>query len=173
MTIESTQAKPAVPTDPTPDMMSNIRRGAQQLLADVSHQPLTFRIRASDVVVELEWTGRYGTEDAEWKPALSATPAAGEAAPTMVTADGIEGILDICAPTVGTFYRAPEPGAAPFVAEGDRIRRGQQIGILEAMKLMIPLESEHDGELVAVLVEDGTPVEYGDKLFAFVPVATH
>lgn len=172
MTIESTQAKPAVPTDPMPDVMSNIRRGAQQLLGDMSHQPLTFRIRASDVVVELEWTGQYGTEDAEWKPVLNAAPAASEVAPATITADGIEGLTDICAPTVGTFYRAPEPGAAPFVAEGDRIRRGQQIGILEAMKLMIPLESEHDGELVAVLVKDGTPVEYGDKLFAIVPATT-
>ena len=75
-------------------------------------------------------------------------------------ADGFQ----LCAGTVGTFYRAPEPGAAPFVAEGDTVRAGQQVAIIEAMKLMIPVEAERAGVVVEFLVGDRAPVEYGQPL---------
>ena len=69
-------------------------------------------------------------------------------------------------PIVGTFYRAPEPGAAPFVDTGGRVRKGQVLCIIEAMKLMNEIESEYDGEVVKVYVENGQPVQYGERLFA-------
>ena len=136
-----------------------------------SQQPWTLRIRASDIVLELASTSLGAVEP---QPGLAPSPALTVAVEETTTttaagcevASSIEGLLDICAPTVGTFYRSPEPGAPPFVVEGDRVRRGQQIGIVEAMKLMIPLQAEHDGQVVAVLMEDGSPVEYGDRLFA-------
>jgi acetyl-CoA carboxylase biotin carboxyl carrier protein len=70
----------------------------------------------------------------------------------------------ITAPMVGTFYRSPAPGEDPLVDLGTRIKAGQTVCILEAMKLMNELESEVAGEVVEILVEDGTPVEFGQVL---------
>ena len=70
---------------------------------------------------------------------------------------------------VGMFYRSREPGAEPFVQPGDVVRPGQQVGIIEAMKLMIPVEADLDGQVLDALLADGTPVEYGDRLFAVEP----
>ena len=70
---------------------------------------------------------------------------------------------------VGTFYRAPAPGDPPFVEIGNRINAGQAVCILEAMKLMNELESEVSGELVEILVENGTPVEFGQVLMRIKP----
>lgn len=139
---------------PLGDALDEVRRSAQLLLADLGDRPRALRIRAGDVLVEMEWV------DGQTAPAPVAAPA-----PVGEVSTGV----DICAPTVGTFYRAPEPGAPPFVSEGDQVRRGQQVGIVEAMKLMIPVEAEGDGRVVAVHVADGTPVEYGDRLVTIEP----
>jgi len=77
-----------------------------------------------------------------------------------------DGLTYITSPMVGTFYRQPEPGAEPFAREGDYVKKGQVLCIIEAMKLMNEIESEHEGQLVKVLVENGQPVQYGDQLFA-------
>lgn len=69
------------------------------------------------------------------------------------------------APMVGTFYRAPSPSAKPFVEVGQTIAKGQTLCIIEAMKMMNPIESEVDGTIVAIMVENGEPVEYGQLLF--------
>ena len=71
---------------------------------------------------------------------------------------------------VATFYRAPSPGDPPFVELGARINVGQTVCILEAMKLMNELESEVSGEVVEILVENGTPVEFGQVLMRVRPV---
>ena len=73
-------------------------------------------------------------------------------------------LLEITAPMVGTFYRAPAPGEPSFVEVGTRINVGQAVCILEAMKLMNELESEVGGEVVEILVDNGTPVEFGQVL---------
>ena len=70
---------------------------------------------------------------------------------------------------VGTFYRAPAPGESPFVELGNRITAGQTICILEAMKLMNELEAEVGGEGVEILVDNGTPVEFGQVLMRVKP----
>tara|TARA_B100000925_G_C21660206_1_gene325311 strand:+ start:122 stop:340 length:219 start_codon:yes stop_codon:yes gene_type:complete len=70
---------------------------------------------------------------------------------------------------VGTFYTAPAPGEAPFVEIGSRINAGQTICILEAMKLMNELEAEVAGEVVEILVDNGTPVEFGQVLMRVKP----
>jgi acetyl-CoA carboxylase biotin carboxyl carrier protein len=76
------------------------------------------------------------------------------------------GIHHITSPIVGTFYRAPTANGAPFVQPGDQVRPGQTLCIVEAMKLMNEIECDVAGEVVAVLVENGQPVEYGERIFA-------
>ena len=75
-------------------------------------------------------------------------------------------LVVVKSPIVGTFFRAAEPGAPPFVAVGDRVRKGQVLCIIEAMKLMNEIDSEYDGEVMNVYVENGQPVQYGERLFA-------
>jgi acetyl-CoA carboxylase biotin carboxyl carrier protein len=72
-------------------------------------------------------------------------------------------------PIVGTFYRAPEPGAKDFVVVGDTVKKGQVLCIIEAMKLMNEIDSEYDGEVVNIYVENGQAVQYGERLFAIKP----
>lgn len=72
--------------------------------------------------------------------------------------------LTITSPMVGTFYRAPSPGADPFVKEGDAVKKGQTIGIIEAMKLLNEVEADQDGIVKSFCVENGQPVEFGQPL---------
>jgi acetyl-CoA carboxylase biotin carboxyl carrier protein len=92
-------------------------------------------------------------------PAPAATPAPAEDA----------GLEVIKSPIVGTFYRAPDPNSAPFVNVGDRIKPGQVLCIVEAMKLMNEIESETTGEIVKIHKENGQPVQYGEPLFSIRP----
>jgi acetyl-CoA carboxylase biotin carboxyl carrier protein len=78
-------------------------------------------------------------------------------------------LLEVKSPMVGTFYRAPEPGAPPYVTEGSRIEKGQILCIIEAMKIMNEIESEFSGIVREVPVEDAHPVEYGQVLFRIDP----
>jgi acetyl-CoA carboxylase biotin carboxyl carrier protein len=210
------------------DDLDDVRRSAEQLLSGVDKPPSALRIRAGDVLVEMEWadgTAALPAADAARAAAAAAVtalappgllpvaahhaaphvptlhaghPHAGHAAvaangavsgpaATAVAADAGagaagavataappgDGHTDICAATVGTFYRSPEPGTAPFVSEGDHVRRGQQVAIIEVMKLMIPVEAERDGHIAAIHVPDGTSVEYGDRLFTLAPATGH
>ena len=98
--------------------------------------------------------------------AASAEPASAPPASTATRSD----LLEVTAPMVGTFYRAPAPGEPPFVEVGTRINVGQAVCILEAMKLMNELESEVGGEVVEILVDNGTPVEFGQVLMRVKPV---
>ena len=97
----------------------------------------------------------------EAAPAIAATLP--QSAPESV--ESTAHLLTVEAPMVGTFYRAPKPDAPPFVAEGDVVKEGQVICIVEAMKLMNEIESDCDGEVLEALVANGQPVEYGEPLF--------
>jgi acetyl-CoA carboxylase biotin carboxyl carrier protein len=100
-------------------------------------------------------------------PALAPTPVAGPVAATAAAEEAPEVDLGIVkSPIVGTFYRAPEPGAPSFVEVGDRVRKGQVLCIIEAMKLMNEIEADTEGEIVAAYVENGRPVQFGERLFA-------
>jgi acetyl-CoA carboxylase biotin carboxyl carrier protein len=90
-------------------------------------------------------------------------------APPPAAAASRSDLAEITAPMVGTFYRAPAPGEAPFVEQGSRITVGQTVCILEAMKLMNELEAEVSGEVVEILVDNGTPVEFGQVLMRVKP----
>jgi acetyl-CoA carboxylase biotin carboxyl carrier protein len=102
-------------------------------------------------------------------PAPSAAAAAGGGPPVLTAADEEVELAVIKSPIVGTFYRASEPGARPFADVGDKVRKGQVLCIIEAMKLMNEINCEIDGEVVKCYVENGHAVQYGERLFAIRP----
>jgi len=99
--------------------------------------------------------------------AAASAPAATPAA-AAVDDDGGE-LCIMKSPIVGTFYRAAEPGAKDFVSVGDTVRKGQVLCIIEAMKLMNEIDSEYDGEVTSIYIENGQAVQYGERLFAIKP----
>jgi acetyl-CoA carboxylase biotin carboxyl carrier protein len=91
------------------------------------------------------------------------------AAPHAPTVESVPTDLELAvvkSPIVGTFYRSSEPAAASFVEIGTTVKKGQVLCIIEAMKLMNEIDSEFDGEIVNIYVENGQPVQYGERLFA-------
>jgi acetyl-CoA carboxylase biotin carboxyl carrier protein len=142
------------------ELLRVVGETVSRVLVDSSQHPERLRVSAGDVAVDVRWsrpTAHRGESGPEPDSSAFAHP---------VEPSGRR----IRAETVGVFYRASEPGAAPFVEVGDLVSPGQQLGIIEAMKLMIPVRSDVDGELTRVLVEDGTSVEYDQPLFAIATV---
>jgi acetyl-CoA carboxylase biotin carboxyl carrier protein len=144
------------------EVLQRLQESTLTLLAGLDRAPKSLRIRADQVEIELAWP----------EPTLAAQPVVpgappAPAGPAPTAEDGTGRFLT--AHTVGMFYQCPEPGAAPFVEVGDVVVPGQQVGIIEAMKLMIAVEAEEAGRIVEVLVPNATPVEYGEKLFAVEP----
>lgn len=88
----------------------------------------------------------------------------------VATAVEEESFLSIDSPIVGTYYNAPTPEASAYVKVGDVVKKGDVVCIIEAMKLMNEIESEVDGEVVALMVQNEAPVEYGQKLFKIKPL---
>jgi acetyl-CoA carboxylase biotin carboxyl carrier protein len=126
---------------------------------------------------------RGAVQTAVSSPMLLAAPAAPAPVTRPTPTDGVMAVqdgdakgeapkpklLEIKSPMVGTFYSAPEPGAKAYVAEGQRIQRGQMVCIIEAMKIMNEIESEYAGVVKEILVQDAHPVEYGQVLFRIAP----
>ena len=105
-----------------------------------------------------------GLPSAPAAPAEAPHPQASTLAPVPA------GWLTLTAPVVGTFYRSPAPGADPYAEAGSVVKKGQIICVIEAMKLMNEIESEWDGKIVEILVENAQPVEYGEPLFRIEPL---
>ena len=107
-----------------------------------------------------------GTVTATVAPAAAAppAPAAPAAAPVAPAAPPVRG-QQVTAPMVGTFYSGAAPGAKPFVEIGTEVKPGDTLCVIEAMKMMNQIESEFAGRVVSVLVENGSPVEFGQPLF--------
>ena len=135
-------------------LLDRVRHHAVLFVSELPHPPRVLRIRAGEVSLDVEWAQEYGTASGGGEPVTDADPE----------------VHYLTSPAVGVFYRAPEPGTAPFVSEDDTVVAGQQVGIIEAMKLMIPVEADKAGRVVEVLKNDGEPVEYGERLFAFAVV---
>jgi acetyl-CoA carboxylase biotin carboxyl carrier protein len=131
-----------------------------------------FRLEGEDFRLEVR-RNLPVTLTAAAPPVVAAIPAAAppEAAPSAPPAAvaSRSDLQAITAPMVGTFYRSPAPGEPPFVELGTRIKPGQTVCILEAMKLMNELEADVAGEVVEILVESGTPVEFGQVLMRIRP----
>ncbi|MEU9889831.1 biotin/lipoyl-containing protein [Sphaerisporangium sp. NPDC051011] len=133
-------------------------------------------VSTATLAIDVQWSpppgpapGGHGpAQDAAHLPAHSGATPLGTAADPAGTADGT-GTMLVTAPMVGTFYRAREPGAPPFVQVGDLVEAGQQIGVIEAMKLMNAVQAEHAGRVSEIVAEDGTPVQYEEPLLALVP----
>ncbi|HAC35524.1 MAG TPA: acetyl-CoA carboxylase biotin carboxyl carrier protein [Gammaproteobacteria bacterium] len=122
-------------------------------------------IKEGEESIRICKSGAVGTTNAaQVLPATVATPMVEE-----TTTDGAANPLPpgevVTSPMVGTFYRSPSPTSAPFVKEGDQVSKGDVLCIVEAMKLMNQIDSEFSGSVVAILVEDGQAVEYGQPLF--------
>jgi acetyl-CoA carboxylase biotin carboxyl carrier protein len=134
----------------TPDYKLTVRRGGEVQMVAVTQVAAPVPAQAPAPV-----------------PAPAPAPAPAPEAPK---ADECPGCVEIRAPIVGTFYRAPAPDAPPYVNEGDRVEKGQVLCIIEAMKLMNEIESEVSGIVKKILVENGEPVEYGQPLFLIQPL---
>jgi acetyl-CoA carboxylase biotin carboxyl carrier protein len=98
-------------------------------------------------------------------PLASVAPQPSRSEPAAADETELE-LAVVKSPIVGTFYRSSEPGAPPFVDVGERVKKDQVLCIIEAMKLMNEITSEYEGEIVSVYVENGKPVQYGERLFA-------
>jgi len=112
--------------------------------------------------------GAVSTAAAPASAPVPPTLAAGPARPAAAVEPAPEepGLSPVRSPMVGTFFRSPDPNSPPFVSVGDRVRIGQVLCIIEAMKLMNEIEAEVAGEIVKVHHENGQPVQYGEPLFS-------
>jgi acetyl-CoA carboxylase biotin carboxyl carrier protein len=108
---------------------------------------------------------------AQAQPAQTTSPAPAPAAEPAPAPAKPSNVIEVKSPMVGTFYRAPAPGAEPFVKIGDRVRKGQVLCIIEAMKLMNEIEAENDGTIVDILADNAQPVEFGEALFYIEPAS--
>lgn len=141
------------------------------------------KLEEPDLALELEREGASAAQPPAWPafppampaawPAAPVAPAAAPAAPAAVAepaapaapAPVASGATEVCAPMVGVFYVAPSPGAEPFVHVGSKVKKGETLCILEAMKLMNEVVAECDGEIAEICASDGDLVEYGRVLF--------
>ena len=134
---------------------------------EIEHEGLRLKIRKDATGAHLVTHAAPVIPAAPPPAAAPPQPAAAMAAPVAADADETEIELAVVkSPIVGTFYRSPEPGAASFVEIGQRVKKDQVLCIIEAMKLMNEITSEYDGEIVSAYVENGKPVQYGERLFA-------
>jgi len=143
------------------------------------HDIAEFELERDNVKLRLRkgaaghWNATPASSHLPYAPPLPAPPqaAAGgvDAGSVLAPADEALDLAVVKSPIVGTFYRAPEPGAKPFADVGDVVRKGQVLCIIEAMKLMNEINAECDGEVIKCYVENGQPVQYGERLFAIRP----
>jgi acetyl-CoA carboxylase biotin carboxyl carrier protein len=152
----------------------------KQLLDMVrEHELSEFELERDDFKIRVrknttgQWTATMPpVSHVNYAPAMAppmAPPLAPPTAPALTPAQEDTDFAIVKSPIVGTFYRAPEPGAKPFADVGDTVKKGQVLCIIEAMKLMNEINSDVDGEVVKVYVENGQPVQYGERLFAIRP----
>lgn len=151
-------------TDDLDQVITVLRHHAHALSERSSRAPGAVRLSARGVELEMSWPDAP-LPHAHEELRTSAPEPALATAPVEVVPDAVV----LRAETVGVFYRAPEPGAKPFVVEGDVVQPGAQIAIVEAMKLMIPVEADRAGTVLEVLVADGESVEHGQPLMKLAP----
>lgn len=160
-------------TDP-PDL-AQVQEHVVGFLDKLKQQPSNLRIQAGDITVDITWPTDlprpgYHAPDGNGldghgldSHGLDGHGLDGHASQGSPDAEAREYLTS---PAVGVFYHAREPGAEPFVSVGSVVASGQQVGIIEAMKLMIPVEADRAGIVIDVLKANGAPVEYNEPLFA-------
>lgn len=150
------QKKPDIDRELIRDLASLLK---ETDLSEIEIEQDNFRIRVSRLAASATHV-TYAEPPAQAAP----TPAPSPAEPPKSLADPARHPGCVPSPMVGTVYRAPDPKAKPFVEVGDEVRAGQTILIVEAMKHMNEVAAPRAGKVVAILVEDGQPVEYGQPL---------
>ena len=141
----------------------------RELAALLSELDLTeVEVALGGVRVRLQRRGAAAPPSPAAPAAFAAPPTPAAVAPVVAEVEPAAGIT-IEAPMVGTFYRAPSPNAEPYVHEGDVVKEGQILCVIEAMKLMNEIESKAAGRVLKILVENGHGVEYGQPLFLIAP----
>ncbi len=147
-----------------------------------------FELEEDGLKLRIRKAGANGTVTTLVAPAVPAPPAApgvgsatapsnggtapassGQPAVPAAVAPVEDGLVVVKSPIVGTFYRAPDPNSPPFVNVGDKIKVGQVLCIIEAMKLMNEIEAEVTGEIVTIHPDNGQPIQYGEPLFSVRP----
>jgi acetyl-CoA carboxylase biotin carboxyl carrier protein len=146
-------------------ILEAIQTGALQLLAGFPHQPSALRVQVGEVTIEAEWQ----VSAAPVPVAGGMVEVAGGSVETLAAPEDPRLGAVFRAPSVGVFYRSSEPGADPFVEVGDRVTAGQQIAIVEAMKLMIPVTAQASGVITEILKENNEPVQFDEALFSYSP----
>ena len=127
----------------------------------VEEGSLKIKIKKNEAVVQTVYSEGSAPAQVVSVPTVQPTQTAPAQEVKSATVD--EKVID--APIVGVFYAASNPDADPYIQVGDTVKKGQIVGIIEAMKLMNEIESDVEGVVTEVLVENGTPVEYGQPLF--------
>ncbi|RZU74273.1 acetyl-CoA carboxylase biotin carboxyl carrier protein [Micromonospora kangleipakensis] len=143
--------------------MEVLHRSVLGVARSVSGAPSRISVRFGCASIDVEWPDATAAGGGTPVTVYAETPA------TQVDAGAEAGRHELRSPLVGTFYRAIEPGAKPFVEVGDIVEVGQQVGIVEAMKLMNPLVADLAGRVVDIPVADGEPVEYEQPLLVIEP----
>ena len=136
---------------------------------ELEHDGLRVKIRKGTNGAHVVALPAAGTVPVVAPAAMSVAAPVATSASAPAAADAGDAEMELAvvkSPIVGTFYRSPEPGAGSFVEIGATVKKGQVLCIIEAMKLMNEIDSEYDGEVVNVYVENGQPVQYGERLFA-------
>ncbi|WP_231640203.1 biotin/lipoyl-containing protein [Micromonospora sp. NRRL B-16802] len=167
-------AAPLAAAVPDEEVLAGLRRQVRQLMAELAGPVRRIRLHSGSTVLEVEWhPGEASTLPGvppDLPPAAPPQATATASGPTAsLIRPPVPGRTAVRAPVVGTFYRAPEPGAGPFVAVGDLVRPGQPVAIVEAMKLMNEVTADRAGRVAAILVQDGQPVEYDQPLVELDP----
>lgn len=139
----------------TPDYKLSVKRGSAAFHTVVSAPPVQ-QLHVAPV--------------SSSAPALTPPPVASNSSTPSPVAEDTSKYAEVKAPIVGTFYRAPAPDAPAFAQEGDTVKKGQILCIIEAMKLMNEIESEVSGVIKKITVGNGEPVEYGQVLFLIEPL---
>jgi acetyl-CoA carboxylase biotin carboxyl carrier protein len=132
---------------------------------EIERDGLKLRLRKDSVATAPVPVAAAYTPSAVVPQAVAAAVGPVAQAPAQAADTEIE-LAVVKSPIVGTFYRSSEPGSPAFVEIGANVKKGQVLCIIEAMKLMNEIDSEYDGEIVNVYVENGQPVQYGERLFA-------
>jgi acetyl-CoA carboxylase biotin carboxyl carrier protein len=148
------------------EIKSMIEFIAKSGLAEVNIETEEFKIK-----VRRDTEGKVVATPTVVSPApVQAAPApVAEAAPTAPAKPAANNYIEIKSPMIGTFYRSPKPEEPSFVNVGDKVKAGDKVGIIEAMKLFNEIESEVSGTIVKVLVENASPIEYDQPLFLVEP----
>jgi len=149
--------------------LSELRAEAERLIATLGLGVLRVRLRAGPNVVEVDWdAGPDGARSAAPQPVQPGGDKSASGADLAERAG--TPVWLVRSPLVGTFYTAPTPGAPEFVAIGDEVRAGQQLAIIEAMKLMNPIVADRPGRVTAIGAADGAMVEFDEVLFELTPL---